>query len=110
MLSCGLVLKMAAMYIFPTSKFQIRIKLKILTQLSKVVFVCFKWLKGSQLQSLSFSDPRVNSKWTSLKVYINTYSEKYISTRLHYTSIAFSSKWHMYRVKPTAPFCLHSLA
>ena len=47
---------MTAMYIFPTSKFQMaRIKLKILTHLSKVVFLyVFKWLKGSQLQKFFF--------------------------------------------------------
>ena len=55
---------MTAMYIFPTSKFQMaRIKLKLLMRLSKVVFLyVFKWLEGPQLQNLSLFDPRVNSK------------------------------------------------
>ena len=66
---------MAAMYIFPTSKFQMaRIKLKILTHPSILVFLyVFKRLEGSQLQNLFLSDPSVNSKWTSFTVNINTF-------------------------------------
>ena len=61
---------------FPTSKFQMaRIKLEILTHLSKVVFLyVFKWLEGSQLQNLSLSGTSFNSKWTGFTVYINIYS------------------------------------
>ena len=60
---------------FPTSKFKIaRIKLKILTHLSILVFLyVFKRLEGSQLQNVSLSDPSVNSKWTSFTVYINIF-------------------------------------
>ena len=43
-----------------------------------------KWFEGFKLQNLSLSGPFINSKWTSFTVYINTYSEKYMSTSLLY--------------------------
>ena len=94
MLSCWLVLNMASMYTFPTSKFQMaRIKLKILTHPSISFLYVFKRLESSQLQNLSLSDPSVNSKWTSFTVYISAYS--YCNTVILFSFWSVNLIWNV---------------
>ena len=85
---------MAAMYIFPTSKFQIaRIKLKILTHPSILVFCMF--LRGWNVLNCKTYPFLIQVSTVSGQVlqFTSTYSEKYISTILEYTSTAFSSTY-----------------
>ena len=85
---------MAAMYIFPTSKFQMaRTELKTLPHPSVLVFCMF--LRGYKVLNCKTYPFLIQVSTVSGQVlqYTSTYSEKCISTRLEYTSTAFSSTY-----------------